>query len=166
MNPSQKAAVFSPVLEPLIILAPPGSGKTFCLVNRLQHALAGAGLRPEEVLLLTFTNKAAKEIRDRAVASCPMAEKVVCSTFHSFCLRICRQFSFVPRNATVWGDAETKKGLRGLIVARLLREDPNADTSAEKVRPLVQQACALLNRPLSELPRGSEERALVEAYGR
>lgn len=140
MNPSQKAAVFAPLANPLIVVAPPGSGKTTCLVQRLTHALQ-SGIEPGQILFLTFTNKASKEIKDRALASTPLASNVTCSTFHSFCLRICRQLGLVPRNATVWGDAETKKAMRSLVVARLQRDDPNADVSAEKVRPLVQQAC-------------------------
>jgi superfamily I DNA/RNA helicase len=125
MNDSQLEAVLAPVVQPLIVVAPPGSGKTTCLINRVTFALE-SGVLPEEILLLTFTNKAAKEIRERSCSASPAAFKVTCSTFHSFCLRICRQYNLVPRTATVWGDAETKKAFRMLIMARLVRDDPNA----------------------------------------
>jgi DNA helicase-2/ATP-dependent DNA helicase PcrA len=161
MNPSQREAVFAPVAEPLVLVAPPGSGKTFCLIERLRFVLE-SGVRPDQVLLLTFTNKAAKEMRERA----KMGTEVQLTTFHSFCLRLAREHNFVDRRATVWGDPETKKALRTLLAARVQRDDPGADVSAQALAPLLAKAAALLNKPLRELPAGSDERTLVEAYAR
>ncbi len=161
MNSSQREAVYADVLAPLVLVALPGSGKTFCLIERLRFALQ-SGVQPSEVLMLTFTNKAAREMRERA----NMGSEVQLTTFHSFCLGLARQHGFVDRRATVWGDPETKKALRSLLAARVRRDDPNADVSAQTLGPLLAKAVALLNRPLRELAQGSDERALVEGYSR
>jgi superfamily I DNA/RNA helicase len=123
-NDSQHQAVFHNVQTGLIVVAPPGSGKTFSMIARVLHLLE-SGIRAHEILCLTFTNKAANEMRERL--SRLTSEPVTLTTFHSFCLRLCRAENFVQRNSTVWGDTETKKALKQILTARLKREDSNAD---------------------------------------
>lgn len=78
---------------PLLILAGAGSGKTTVLVNRVQHIIADGYALPWQVLAITFTNKAAGEIRQRlADAIGPEAESIWAHTFHSCCARILRRF--------------------------------------------------------------------------
>lgn len=78
---------------PLLILAGAGSGKTTVLVNRVQHIIADGYALPWQVLAITFTNKAAGEIRQRlADAIGPEAESILAHTFHSCCARILRRF--------------------------------------------------------------------------
>ena len=73
---------------PLLILAGAGSGKTTVLVNRVQHIIADGYALPWQVLAITFTNKAAGEIRQRlADAIGPEAESIWAHTFHSCCAR-------------------------------------------------------------------------------
>lgn len=78
---------------PLLILAGAGSGKTTVLVNRVQHIIGEGLAQPWQVLAITFTNKAAGEIRERLVRTIgPEANDIWAHTFHSCCARILRRF--------------------------------------------------------------------------
>ena len=91
MNDMQKQAVMT-TEGPLLILAGAGSGKTTVLIQRIAHILEMGLCRPYEILAITFTNKAAGELKDR-IADMIGEEggDVWASTFHSFCARILRR---------------------------------------------------------------------------
>jgi DNA helicase II / ATP-dependent DNA helicase PcrA len=77
---------------PLLILAGAGSGKTRVLTRRLAHLVSAGGISPERILAVTFTNKAAGEMRERVAALLgPMVVSMWIGTFHSICLRILRR---------------------------------------------------------------------------
>ncbi len=74
---------------PVLILAGAGSGKTRALTYRAAYLMEELGVRPWNILALTFTNKAAREMRERVAGMCPEASRdITVSTFHSLCLRI------------------------------------------------------------------------------
>src|ERR1700710_1216798 len=90
LNPQQRAAVVH-AGSPLLIVAGAGSGKTRVLTNRLAYLLAERQVRPSEVLAITFTNKAAGEMKERVAALIGgRARAMWVSTFHSMCVRILR----------------------------------------------------------------------------
>jgi DNA helicase-2/ATP-dependent DNA helicase PcrA len=91
LNPDQRRAVET-TEGPLLIVAGAGSGKTRVLTNRVAWLLAEKRIHPWNILAITFTNKAAKEMKDRITALVgPEAEAIWISTFHSMCVRILRR---------------------------------------------------------------------------
>jgi DNA helicase-2/ATP-dependent DNA helicase PcrA len=90
LTPSQQKAVFH-VEGPLLVLAGPGSGKTRVITFRIA-ALIDSGVRPYNICAITFTNKAAEEMRQRAVVLGASAGAHI-STFHSLCVRILRTYA-------------------------------------------------------------------------
>jgi DNA helicase II / ATP-dependent DNA helicase PcrA len=94
LNPEQAKAVLH--LEgPLLILAGAGSGKTRVLTSRMAHIIAAGKAAPDEILAVTFTNKAAREMEHRIISllrdlGIPVYERLWVSTFHSICARILR----------------------------------------------------------------------------
>lgn len=92
LNEMQQKAV-NHTEGPLLILAGAGSGKTTVLVNRVQHIIGDGYAEPWQVLAITFTNKAAGEIRERLLNTVgPQAQDIWAYTFHSCCARILRRF--------------------------------------------------------------------------
>jgi DNA helicase II / ATP-dependent DNA helicase PcrA len=106
---------------PLLVIAGAGSGKTRVLTRRIAHLLATGDARPYEIMAITFTNKAADEMRRRVIELVgPDADRMWVSTFHSACLRMLRAHADVlgyQRGFTIYdaGDAET-------AVERIMKE--------------------------------------------
>lgn len=113
LNIQQQQAVTAG-LGPILVLAGPGSGKTRVLTHRLAYLIANMGVRPHNILAVTFTNKAAHEMERRVqelLAS--QARGLTLGTFHGICARILRQEAkFLPVDANyVIYDADDQVGL-------------------------------------------------------
>jgi DNA helicase-2/ATP-dependent DNA helicase PcrA len=90
LNPAQREAVLT-TEGPLLVIAGAGSGKTRVLTNRVAHLLAAHGVKPNEILAITFTNKAAAEMKERVERNLgPIARAIWIMTFHSACGRMLR----------------------------------------------------------------------------
>ena len=110
LNPAQFEAV-THTGGPLLVVAGAGSGKTRVLTHRIAHLIEEHGLSPFEILAITFTNKAAEEMRHRVGGLVgPVAESMWVSTFHAACVRILRRdaaYIDYPSRFTIYdqGDA-------------------------------------------------------------
>src|SRR5262245_964010 len=91
LNPEQRAAVLA-LDGPVLVLAGAGTGKTRVLTTRLAHILATKRAWPSQILAVTFTNKAAREMKERVAAQIGGAvEGLWLGTFHALCVRILRR---------------------------------------------------------------------------
>jgi len=92
LNPAQKNAVTAGD-GPVLVVAGPGSGKTRVLTQRIAYLIASEGVRPWNILAVTFTNKAAKEMQERVnvMLNEQATEGMMLGTFHSICARIMRR---------------------------------------------------------------------------
>lgn len=136
LNPPQQEAVFH-TEGPLLILAGAGSGKTRVLTHRIAHLIADKGVNPFNILAITFTNKAAQEMRER-VDKLTGADgmSVWVATFHSTCVRILRRYidrlGYDNRFTIYYSDDQ--KTLMKEICRKL-----NIDTKKYKERSLLAQ---------------------------
>jgi DNA helicase-2/ATP-dependent DNA helicase PcrA len=119
LNAQQKAAVLHDG-GPLLIIAGAGSGKTRVLAHRIAYGLAAGTATPGEILAITFTNKAAAEMRERVAALVgPQARRMWVSTFHSACVRILRNEAAtvgMSANFTIYDSADSQR-LVGIVAS-------------------------------------------------
>ena len=121
LNPVQREAVTHHD-GPLLVVAGAGSGKTRVLTHRIAHLVRDHGISPFEILAITFTNKAADEMKQRVEALVgPVARKMWVSTFHSACVRILRREAAkldYPSNFTIYDQSDAVR-LVGYVVRDL-----------------------------------------------
>lgn len=120
LNPAQREAVLS-TEGPLLVLAGAGSGKTRVLTFRIAHMLGDLGVKPWQVLAITFTNKAAAEMRERLTALIPSGTRGmwVC-TFHAMCVRMLREDADLlgyTGQFTIYDDDDSKRMVRDIMQA-------------------------------------------------
>jgi DNA helicase-2/ATP-dependent DNA helicase PcrA len=117
LNPRQREAV-EHGKGPLLVLAGAGSGKTKVLTNRIGYLVATGAVVPEQVLAITFTNKAAREMKERLVGLLgPLAADMWVSTFHSACVRMLRPYAArvgLTRQFTILSEDDCKRLLRDI----------------------------------------------------
>jgi len=166
LNPEQRAAV---VHEggPLLIVAGAGSGKTRVLTHRIAYLLAARGVAPQEILAITFTNKAAGEMAARVAALVgPQARSMWVMTFHSACVRILRReakrFGY-PSSFSIYDQGDSQR-----LMALACRE---LDLDAKQFPPKAMAAAVsnLKNELIdyetfASQAQTARDRALAEAY--
>ena len=121
LNPEQRKAVEA-IEGPVLVLAGAGTGKTRVLTTRLAHILASGKARPWELLVVTFTNKAAREMRERITGIIgPQAEGLRwLGTFHSVAAQILRRHADLvglKSNYTILDDDDQERLLRQVLEA-------------------------------------------------
>jgi superfamily I DNA/RNA helicase/DNA polymerase III epsilon subunit-like protein len=129
-TPAQRRAIEAPA-GPILVVAGPGAGKTFCLIGRIGHLVQGLGIAPRRICAVTFTNKAAEEIaaRIRRDLGAEAADEITRGTLHALCLALLREHAALMGLRRGFGVADEdyqKRVLRRLRVrperqAQLLR---------------------------------------------
>lgn len=136
LNPPQREAV-AQTEGPVLILAGAGSGKTRVLIHRIAYLMEEMGVNPWNILAITFTNKAAQEMRERVDKLVGFgSESIWVSTFHSACVRILRRHIDnlgYDTNFTIY-DTDDQKSLMKDVCRKL-----NIDTKVYKERSLLAQ---------------------------
>ncbi|GAA3137340.1 DNA helicase PcrA [Streptosporangium carneum] len=176
LNPQQREAVVHHG-TPLLIVAGAGSGKTRVLTHRIAYLLAERGAQPQEILAITFTNKAAREMKDRVDALIgPRSAAMWVMTFHSACVRILRREAKrlgFPSGFSIYDQADSQRLMA--MVCREMDLDPkrypprsfSAQVSNFKnelidYETAAEQASTHLERTLAEAYRNYQRR-LTEA---
>ena len=166
LNPAQEEAVTHED-GPLLVLAGAGSGKTRVLTRRIAWLIRERGVSPFEILAITFTNKAADEMKGRVAELVgPVARKMWVSTFHSACVRILRRDADAigfPSNFTIYDQADAVR-LTGYVL-----RDLNLDTKKMPPRSVHAQISAAKNdyvlvADYADRARGFTEQKLAEVY--
>jgi DNA helicase II / ATP-dependent DNA helicase PcrA len=165
LTPSQRQAVCHRE-GPLLVLAGPGSGKTRVITYRIA-ALIDSGVRPYNICAITFTNKAAEEMRQRAV-SLGASGGAYISTFHSLCVQILRRYADeagIHRNFSIYDDADQTRCVKQAL------GDCDLDTTAFQPGRMLEAISTLKNK-LIEADTFKVEaedyfsRALAKVYAR
>lgn len=110
---------------PLVVFAGAGSGKTRIITHRIAW-LIDQGVKPWEILAVTFTNKAAQEMKHRIQALTPMAGRTLIATFHSACARWLREFATelgFTSDFTIYDDADTLAAIKTVLAELNVRLD-------------------------------------------
>lgn len=146
LNPQQQKAVQT-TNGPLLLMAGAGSGKTRVLTHRIAYLLGEKGVAPWNVLAITFTNKAAREMRERIDTLVgPEAEDIWISTFHSMCVRILRRDIDrigINRNFTILDSGDQ------LTVVKKIMKERNIDPKKFEPRSILAGISNAKNELLS-----------------
>ena len=159
LNPAQKEAVFC-TEGPLLVLAGAGSGKTRVLTHRVVYLIEEKGVNPWNIMAITFTNKAAGEMRERVDKLVGFgAESIWVSTFHSSCVRILRRHIEAlgySSNFTIY-DSDDQKTLMKQVLKKL-----DVDTKLYKDRAMLNHISSAKDQLITpeemELNAGNELR--------
>ena len=149
LNEAQQQAVEHDA-GPLIVLAGPGTGKTAVITRRIEHLITRRGCDPATIVALTFTVRAAAEMRERVAAMDlqAAAEQIQASTFHGFGLGILRRFGDMlglPAKLTIADAAEHRRALREAAqsLPGTTIDIEGADAAADQARALATQIAQL-----------------------
>jgi DNA helicase II / ATP-dependent DNA helicase PcrA len=155
--------------SPLLIVAGAGSGKTRVLTHRIAYLLAARQVHPGEIIAITFTNKAAGEMKERVAALVGSRARLMwVSTFHSACVRILRaehEYAGMKSTFSIY-DADDSRRLMQMVAREL-----DLDPKRYPARGLAAQVSNLKNELIDPeefagRAKGPNERALAEAYTR
>jgi DNA helicase-2/ATP-dependent DNA helicase PcrA len=165
LNPEQRAAALA-LDGPLLIVAGAGSGKTRVLTHRIAYLLAERKAAPEQILAVTFTNKAANEMRERVARL--VGDGLVprwIGTFHSICARILRQEAALVgyrANFAVFDESDALSVAREVVAAANLGHSPTPEVAYAQIEQAKNEA--LWPADLARAARTPKQLAIAEIY--
>ncbi|HET8943548.1 MAG TPA: UvrD-helicase domain-containing protein, partial [Dehalococcoidia bacterium] len=144
---------------PLLILAGPGSGKTRVIAHRVAFLVMEKEVRPRRIIAVTFTNKAAREMRDRVLALVgeDVGHDITLGTFHAVCSRILRidgEHIGVPRGFTIYDDSDQISAVKRAL----------DDLGLDPKRVAARAVLSAISRAKSELQGPRQFAAIVADY--
>src|SRR5438034_5814579 len=167
LNPVQREAVTAPPEVPLLVVAGAGSGKTRVLTNRVAWLIGDHRSSPFALLAITFTNKAAGEMKERVGELVgPVAHRMWVSTFHSACARILRREAGqlgIRSSFSIYDQSDSVR------LVDYVRRDLNLDPKRFPARRLASQISALKNELVTadealDRAAGPADRRVAEVY--
>ena len=168
LNPQQMEAAIN-IDGPELILAGAGSGKTRVLTHRIAHLILDENVSPYNILAITFTNKAAKEMKERIESVCGVkGEGVWVSTFHSACVRILRrdiEALGYSKEFTIYDDEDQLK-----LITEIINEAELSPKEfvPKEIRAIISDAKNKLEGPkkLMELADNKKMETVADVYGK
>lgn len=163
LNDQQRNAVLESINHNVVLMAGAGSGKTSTLVKRTQYLIDDMGVDPSNIMLITFTNKAANEIRERVMAVSSQGYKMWIGTFHKICSRLIRMFGkkLNIQNFTILDTKDAKK-----IITDILDRKGVEHTSflVKEIASRISSYKNELIRPAKVLADGQEKQLFADVY--
>lgn len=163
LNDQQRNAVLESINHNVVLLAGAGSGKTSTLVKRTQYLIDDLGVDPSNIMLITFTNKAAGEIRERVMAVSDKAYKMWIGTFHKICSRIIRMFGnkLNMENFTILDTKDAKGIIKNILERKGIEYTPYL------INEIVSKISGYKNeliKPAKVLADGNERQLFADVY--
>jgi DNA helicase-2/ATP-dependent DNA helicase PcrA len=167
LNPAQREAVQASN-GPVLVVAGPGSGKTRVLTHRVAYLVEHLGVSPYRILAVTFTNKAAREMKERLqeLLGDQILRKITIGTFHAICVRILRrEAEHLPydRDFVIY-DSGDQHGLVRQCLKDLNLDD--SDFSPRAIQSAISRAKGQLIGPGEYVPASYEHEAVARVYRR
>jgi len=165
LNPAQRQAAQA-TAGPVLILAGAGSGKTRVLTYRIAHLICELGLPPWNLLAVTFTNKAAGEMRARVEALVgPAAQQLWIGTFHAICARLLRQSAAafgLDRNFTIYDEEDRRALMRRVLESLRIPERDLAPRAA--IAQISRAKNAMVDPGLFAQEAGFQRQTMAQVY--
>jgi DNA helicase-2/ATP-dependent DNA helicase PcrA len=166
LNPAQREAVEAPE-GPILVVAGPGSGKTRVLTHRVAYLIKHYGVSPYRIMAVTFTNKAAQEMKERLHRLLgPQLCQITIGTFHAICVRILRrEAQHLPydRDFVIYDDGDQLSLIRQCLKELDLDEK---DFSPRAIQNAISRAKSQLIGPQEYVPTSYKHEATARVYHR
>jgi DNA helicase-2/ATP-dependent DNA helicase PcrA len=166
LNPAQREAVEAPE-GPILVVAGPGSGKTRVLTHRVAYLIKRYGVSPYRIMAVTFTNKAAREMKERLHRLLgPQLRQITIGTFHAICVRILRREAHhlpYDKAFVIYDDGDQLSLIRQCLKELDLDEK---DFSPRTIQNAVSRAKSQLIGPQEYVPPSYKHEATARVYHR
>ena len=145
LNPQQRKAVLESYEHPTVLIAGAGSGKTAVLQARTSYLVDDLNVDPSEIMVVTFTNKAARELKERLQKVCPDIDQMWLGTFHSICVKILKQFGshLGIRKFTILDETDAKK------IIKRIRDEKELEIDSAVIRETLSRISSYKNNFVS-----------------
>lgn len=166
LNPQQKAAVLNSYDKNTSLVAGAGSGKTTVIKFRTAYMIQELEIPPSQIMIVTFTNKAANEIKERIAAITDQVDEMWLGTFHSICVKILRQFGFHMKlnKFTIMDEGDVNQRLKELLREYNIKLDSDVFRTLRHKISHYKSELILPSSLLNRTDLSAEELQIVRVY--